>query len=62
MGKRINPEVSVIAQVDIELAYFKAAVQHFSPYPTATLRLPILNTLYKVTFFNRENIWFGFFV
>ena len=35
--KSISPEVNVTGRLEFELAYFEAAVEHFSHYTTGTL-------------------------
>ena len=35
--KGINLKVNVIVQLEVELAYFEAAIQHFSHYATESL-------------------------
>ena len=45
--KNFSPKVNVIARLEFELAYFMAAVHHFSYYVTVTPKLiGILDIIY----------------
>ena len=36
LPKGISPKVNIKWQLELEIAYFEAAIQHFSPYATET--------------------------